>query len=221
MTAPAVLLAVDIGGTFTDLVALDLESGRIVVEKLLTTFPDPSQAVITGARNLLETAGMPPTAIRYVVHGTTLITNTLIERKGAKTALLATAGFRDAVEIGNEGRYDMYDLALKKPAPLAERRLRFDVPERMLADGRVWQPLDENRLREICGLLRDEAVAAVAGLFSACLYQPGARIGGARYPWRRAAGDRAVGVASGGAGHARISARLHDHRQRLRAAHHR
>ena len=165
MTAPPVLLAVDIGGTFTDLVALDLNNGRIAVEKLLTSYPDPSLAVLDGVRSLLENANLSPTEIRYVVHGTTLITNTLIERTGATTALLATAGFRDAVEIGNEGRYDMYDLALKKPAPLAERRLRFDVPERMLADGRVWRPLDQACLRAICADLRVEAVEAVAICF--------------------------------------------------------
>lgn len=165
MSASPVLLAVDIGGTFTDIVALDLQSGRIAVEKLLTTYPDPSGAVLVGVAGLLEKACIAPETIRYVAHGTTLITNTLIERKGAKTALLATAGFRDAVEIGNEGRYDMYDLALKKPPPLAERRLRFDVPERMLADGRVWRPLDETRLREICADLRAEAIEAVAICF--------------------------------------------------------
>ena len=165
MTAPPIILAVDIGGTFTDIVALDLEAGTIVVEKLLTTYPDPSAAALKGLSNLLEAARLSPEAIRYVTHGTTLITNTLIERRGAKTALLATAGFRDAVEIGNEGRYDMYDLALKKPPPLAERRLRFDVPERMLADGRVWRPLDEARLRQICAELRAEAVEAVAICF--------------------------------------------------------
>ena len=165
MTAPPILLAVDIGGTFTDIVALDLPSGRVNSEKLLTTYPDPSAAVLAGVRNLLDAAGFAPDSIRYVVHGTTLITNTLIERKGACTALLATAGFRDAVEIGNEGRYDMYDLALKKPPPLAERRLRFDVPERMLADGSVWRPLDEACLRDICATLRAEAIEAVAICF--------------------------------------------------------
>ena len=165
MTAPPVTLAVDIGGTFTDIVALDLNSGQIVVEKLLTTYPDPSAAVLAGLRNLLKADRLDPDAIRYVAHGTTLVANTLIERKGAKTALLATAGFRDAVEIGNEGRYDMYDLALKKPPPLVERRLRFDTPERMLADGTVWRALDEARLREICAELRAEAVEAVAICF--------------------------------------------------------
>ena len=165
MSAPPVLLAVDIGGTFTDIVALDQSSGRVTVEKLLTTYPDPSGAVLKGIAGLLEKSSLAPDSIRYVVHGTTLITNTLIERKGAKTALLATAGFRDAVEIGNEGRYDMYDLALKKPPPLAERRLRFDVPERMLADGRVWLALDETCTREICAALRAEAIEAVAICF--------------------------------------------------------
>jgi len=165
MRAPPILLAVDIGGTFTDIVALDLPSGRVSVEKLLTTYPDPSGAVLEGVSDLLERSCLAPESIRYVVHGTTLITNTLIERKGAKTALLATEGFRDAVEIGNEGRYDMYDLALKKPPPLAERRLRFDVPERMLADGAVWRSLDVTRLREICAMLRAEAIEAVAICF--------------------------------------------------------
>ncbi len=165
MTAPPVLLAVDIGGTFTDIVALDLRDDSIAVEKLLTTYPDPSLAVLNGIRQLLANAPLAPADIRYVVHGTTLITNTLIERKGARAALLATAGFRDAIEIGNEGRYDMYDLALKKPAPLAERRLRFDVPERMLADGRVWQPLDCERLVALCAQLRAEMVEAVAICF--------------------------------------------------------
>ena len=165
MRAADIILAVDIGGTFTDLVALDLRSSRIAVSKLLTSHPDPSQAVLSGTRQLLASARLSPEKIRFVVHGTTLITNTLIERKGAKTALLATAGFRDAIEIGNEGRYDMYDLALVKPPPLAERRYRFDVPERALADGRIWRELDQEALRGICDRLGEEAIEAVAICF--------------------------------------------------------
>ncbi|MCY4019134.1 MAG: hydantoinase/oxoprolinase family protein [Chloroflexi bacterium] len=159
------LLAVDIGGTFTDIVAFDPQSREIWVEKLLTSYPDPSAAVLDGIRRLLEAQGMSPDAIRYVTHGTTLITNTLIERKGAKTALLTTAGFRDALEIGNEGRYDMYDLALVKPAPLVERRLRFDVPERILADGRILQELDADALEGICAQLEAEGIEALAICF--------------------------------------------------------
>ena len=118
MTLPQPLLAVDIGGTFTDIVAFDPNSGQIWVEKLLTSYPDPSAAVLDGVRNLLEKQSLSPASIRYVVHGTTLITNTLIERTGAKTALLATAGFRDAIEIGNEGRYDMYESGADKTGAL-------------------------------------------------------------------------------------------------------
>ena len=159
------ILAVDIGGTFTDIVALDASARRIAVEKLLTTYPDPSLAVMDGVNRLLDREGIPRAEIQYVVHGTTLIANTLIERSGAKTALLATAGFRDAIEIGNEGRYDMYDLALKKPPPLAPRHLRFDVPERMLADGRVYRALDDDALRHICRKLRALDIEAVAICF--------------------------------------------------------
>ena len=161
----AIILAVDIGGTFTDIVALDKGGERIVVEKLLTSYPDPSVAVMQGLRRLLEREQLPPESLAYVVHGTTLISNTLIERTGAKTALLATAGFRDAIEIGNEGRYDMYDLALQKPQPLVPRHLRFDVPERMLADGRVYKPLDEAALRATCQQLRELAIEAVGICF--------------------------------------------------------
>ncbi len=159
------LLAVDIGGTFTDIVAFDPRSRQIWVEKLLTSYPDPSVAVLDGIRCLLEAQSISPDAIRYVTHGTTLITNTLIERKGAKTALLTTAGFRDALEIGNEGRYDMYDLALVKPAPLVERRLRFDVPERVLADGRILRELDSDALGGICDQLEEEDIEALAICF--------------------------------------------------------
>ena len=165
MDSPHIILAVDIGGTFTDIVAFDSQAARIATDKLLTSYPDPSAAVIEGVRRLLQHENIPPASIRYVAHGTTLIANTLIERSGAKTAQLATAGFRDAVEIGNEGRYDMYDLALKKPQPLAPRHLRFDVPERMLADGRVYTQLDEAALRNICHKLRALDIEAVAICF--------------------------------------------------------
>ncbi len=159
------ILAVDIGGTFTDIVALDLHNRQIEVEKLLTTYPDPSGGVLDGIRTLMQRSKMPPQSIQYVVHGTTLITNTLIERKGAKTALLATAGFRDAIEIGNEGRYDMYDLALVKPAPLVERRVRYDVPERILADGRIWHELNPGAVERLCDSLSGAGIEALAICF--------------------------------------------------------
>ncbi|MCB0197272.1 MAG: hydantoinase/oxoprolinase family protein, partial [Anaerolineae bacterium] len=156
------LLAVDIGGTFTDIVLLNQNSNALMVGKVLTTYPDPSQGVLGGVKSLLAAEAVPTHQVQRVIHGTTLVTNTLIERSGARTALLTTEGFRDALEIGNEGRYDIYDLGLIKPTPLVERRLRLELPERMDAQGRVVTPLDEAALRQVCDHLRAEGIEAVA-----------------------------------------------------------
>ena len=109
-------IGVDIGGTFTDLVWVDEATGAVRVGKVLTTPKDPAQAVEQGVVALLQDAGSAPASVRTLIHGTTLATNALIERKGARTGLLTTAGFRDALEIGREGRYDMYDL-IDQPLP--------------------------------------------------------------------------------------------------------
>src|SRR5438445_696701 len=114
-------LGVDIGGTFTDLVVIDEATGTARVGKVLTTTKDPAHGVEEGIHALLDEAGVRSDAVRAVVHGTTLATNALIERKGAKTALLTTEGFRDALEIRREGRYDMYDLFIDPPPPLSPR----------------------------------------------------------------------------------------------------
>ena len=159
---PSYRIAVDIGGTFTDLLILDEERQRCHVGKVLTTVPDPSAGVLQGIAALLEASGVEAPAVRGVIHGTTLVTNALIERRGARAALLTTAGFRDALEIGTEGRYDIYDLGLIKPVPLVERRLRFEVPERMNAAGAPLQPLDPAALEPICDALREEGIEAVA-----------------------------------------------------------
>ena len=158
---PGLLLAVDIGGTFTDLLLLDPAREQSHVGKVLTT-ADPAAGVLHGTAALLAQAEVAPGAVARVIHGTTLVTNALIERRGARTALLTTAGFRDALEIGTEGRYDIYDLGLVKPEPLVERRLRFEVPERMNAAGAVLRPLAVAALERICAALRHEDVAAVA-----------------------------------------------------------
>ena len=163
MVDEAYELAIDIGGTFTDLVLLNRATNRQDVAKVLTSYPDPSQAVLEGAEALL--AEVDPGAVGRVIHGTTLVTNTLIERKGAQVGLLSTAGFRDALEIGREGRYDIYDLQLELPEPLVERRLRLEVPERMNVRGEVLIPLDEDAVRAACELLRSEGVEAVAICF--------------------------------------------------------
>jgi N-methylhydantoinase A len=155
-------LGVDIGGTFTDLVWVDDVTGEVRVGKLLTTPKDPAQAVEQGVLRLLEDAGAVPAGVRSLIHGTTLATNALIERKGARTGLLTTAGFRDALEIGREGRYDMYDLFIDPPAPLAPRHLRLEVPERIAADGSVTRPLDLAGARAAIAGLLAEGVEAIA-----------------------------------------------------------
>jgi N-methylhydantoinase A len=153
---------VDIGGTFTDLVVIDERTGAIRVGKVLTTAKDPAHGVEQGVQSLLEEAGVDPARVHAVAHGTTLATNALIERKGARTALLTTQGFRDALEIRREGRYDMYDLLIDPPAPLVPRHLRFEVPERLLPDGSVLRPLDEAAARRVISQLVDAGVEALA-----------------------------------------------------------
>ncbi|MBV1799919.1 hydantoinase/oxoprolinase family protein [Siccirubricoccus sp. G192] len=138
----ALSLGIDIGGTFTDLVLHDPDGLRSGTLKVLTTHADPVLGILDGTRRLLADRGVPPAAVSRVVHATTLFTNALIERKGAVTALVTTAGFRDILQIGRERRYELYDLQLVPPAPLVPRELRLEVPERVKADGTVLQPLD-------------------------------------------------------------------------------
>src|SRR5437870_2335434 len=155
-------LGVDIGGTFTDLVVIDDATGTARVGKVLTTTKDPAHGVEEGIHALLDEAGVRSDAVRAVVHGTTLATNALIERKGAKTALLTTEGFRDALEIRREGRYDMYDLFIDPPPPLVPRHLRREVPERLLADGSILKTLDEAAARRALAELARDGVEALA-----------------------------------------------------------
>ncbi len=155
-------IGVDIGGTFTDLILVDEAGAVFQVAKVLTTPADPAQAVETGVKDLLAGAAVPAAEVSHVVHGTTLFTNALIERKGAKTALITTAGFRDALEIAREHRYDMYDLFMERPAPLVPRHRRYEVRERILEDGSVLQPLDEGAAERLIETLRREGVEAVA-----------------------------------------------------------
>ena len=159
------LLGIDIGGTFTDFVLVERASGNVFLNKRLTTPDRPDVAVKDGIRTLLRESNIQGANLEIVIHGTTLITNALIERKGARTALLATAGHKDVLKIGDEMRYDTYDLFLEKPDPLVPAHLRFDVPERLAADGRVIDELDENVLRQIALALAEEQVASVAVCF--------------------------------------------------------
>ena len=158
-----VRLAVDIGGTFTDIV-LDVGRDR-KTRKVLTTPVRPEQAVLDGIRLILSDARAHFRDIDVFIHGTTLATNAIIERRGAKTALIATEGFRDVLDIGTESRYDQYDLTIDKPKPLVPRSLRFTVPERVDAHGSVRLPLDEAALRAIVKRLRTLDVKSVAIAF--------------------------------------------------------
>ena len=155
---------VDIGGTFTDLCVVDRDH-VVAVGKTLTTPNDPSQGVETVLAETLERLGLPFSDLHLVVHGTTLVTNAIIERKGSPTALLATQGFRDAVEIGRERRYELYDLLIENPRALVPRHLRFDVPERTLADGSVAVALDEPFVERLGRELGESGIEAVAVSF--------------------------------------------------------
>ncbi|HTE03938.1 MAG TPA: hydantoinase/oxoprolinase family protein [bacterium] len=158
-------LAVDIGGTFTDLVLLDEASGALHGHKILTTPRAPEEAALRGLRELCARARITPAQITTLIHATTLVTNALIERKGAATALLTTAGFRDTLEMGKEQRYDIYDLFLKYPDPLVPRRWRVGVRERITRDGEVRVPLDVPAVRRTVANLVRQGVEAVAVCF--------------------------------------------------------
>jgi N-methylhydantoinase A len=153
-------LAVDIGGTFTDF-ALEV-GGKRWSRKVLTTSSAPEQGVLTGIDLVLADAGLRPADLALIIHGTTLATNAIIERKGAKTALLATRGFRDSVEMAYEHRFEQYDIFMDKPVPLVPRNLRLSVPERIDATGRIVEPLDEKALADLVPELRKEGVTSVA-----------------------------------------------------------
>ncbi len=157
---PSARLAVDIGGTFTDL-ALEHQGGRSTI-KVLTTAAAPEEGVLHGVRAILEAAKLTAGDIAIVIHGTTLATNAMIERKGARTALLTTQGFRDVLAMGNESRYDQYDLNITLPQPLVPRHLRLPVPERLDNEGSVLLPLDEAAVRALVPTLREDGVESIA-----------------------------------------------------------
>ena len=156
-------VAADIGGTFTD-IAVEDEARRWSV-KVPTTHGAPEFGVLEGVGKALAEAGRTLSDVSLVVHGTTLATNALIERKGARTALLTTEGFRDVLEMGNEGRFDQYDIRATRPVPLVPRHLRHTVRERLRHDGSVVEPLDERGVLDAAVRMRDAGVEAVAVAF--------------------------------------------------------
>ncbi|MEZ5558159.1 MAG: hydantoinase/oxoprolinase family protein [Pseudomonadales bacterium] len=155
-------IAVDIGGTFTDVVLEHGADGRRTTTKVLTTYDDPANAVMLGIDEVLRQSGVDASAVTLVLHGTTLATNALIERRGAVTALLTTEGHRDAVEMAFENRFEQYDIDIERPAPLVPRPLRLPVPERLDARGEVLRPLDERAVRALVPRLQQAEVESVA-----------------------------------------------------------
>ena len=155
----------DIGGTFTDFILLDTHSDDIRLHKRLTTPRDPSVGALEGLTELLHAAQLALADIGDVVHGTTLVTNALIERSGARLGLITTRGFRDILEMGTEQRYDIYDLFLRFPAPLVPRRHRLEVAERMDRDGNVLTPLDAAEVRAVAQRLVADGIEAIAICF--------------------------------------------------------
>ncbi len=155
-------IGVDIGGTFTDLVMLDVVSGRLYNEKVLTTPADPALGVIDGVQRILKAQRVAPGEVRQVIHGTTLVANAIIERQGVRLALITTQGFRDILQIGTEWRYDTYDLFMEVPEPLVPRYLRFEVPERVGPHGEVLTLLDEAAVVAVAREIVNSGVDAVA-----------------------------------------------------------
>src|SRR5450830_1017751 len=152
---PQLRIAVDIGGTFTDMAAFDEASGRLLFGKALSTHGE----LVTGIQATIDRRDG-----HLFLHGSTIAINTLLERNGAKTALLITEGFRDIYEIGRVNRPDAYNLFFNKHQPLVKRSLRFEVAERLRADGSIHKPLDEAAVRELARDLQGEGIEAVAVL---------------------------------------------------------
>ena len=155
-------IGIDVGGTFTDLVAVDQASGAARHFKLPSTPADPAIAIADGVAALLGQSGASGEAIAFLGHGTTVVTNLIIERRGARAALLTTLGFRDVLEIGRQTRPDLYDYTVERPPPLVPRHLRIEIAERIDADGKVLVPLDEAAVARAAEALGAEGIEAVA-----------------------------------------------------------
>lgn len=159
-------LAIDIGGTFTDFALVDDAAGTMAIHKQLTTPEDPSAAVLEGIRHLLDAKRIDFSSVTTLIHGSTLVTNAVIERKGAITGMLVTAGFRDVLDIATERRYDLYDLRVRYPTPLVSREKRREIGERIRGDGSIERALDLDAVRRsLADLIEHHNVTAVAVCF--------------------------------------------------------
>jgi N-methylhydantoinase A len=166
-------LGIDVGGTFTDLVLFSEDAGTLVVEKVPSVPSDPSEGIMDGITKILARAAAAPADVAYVAHGTTVATNTLLQRHGARTALITTRGFRDLLEIARQRRPSLYDLHAPKPRVLVRRKLRREVPERVMADGSVRVPLDLEAVDRVLDELAGEDIEALAVCFLYSFLHPG------------------------------------------------
>ena len=155
-------LGVDVGGTFTDLALYDTDTDRLEFAKTPSTPVNQALGVAAGIRELMDRHAVSPDRIDFFIHGTTVATNTLLERKGAKTALIVTAGFRDVLQIGRQDRPDLYDWRIRRSDPLVPRHLRFEVQERVLHTGEVLTPMEREALDHVISRVKDANVDAVA-----------------------------------------------------------
>ena len=160
MAAETIRLGVDIGGTFTDVVLE--KGGESFSTKVLTTYAAPENAIIDGMHQVCGKAGVTPADLTQIIHGTTLATNALIERRGAKTALITTQGFRDVIEMRTESRFEQYDLNLTLPEPLLPRQMRYTVNERVDATGAVLIPLDRAEVEALADRIAEGGYTSVA-----------------------------------------------------------
>jgi 5-oxoprolinase (ATP-hydrolysing)/N-methylhydantoinase A len=158
-------VGLDIGGTFTDYVLLEDRSGELILHKRLTTPADPAEGALLGLEELMQKSGLELGDCSMLVHGTTLVTNAVIERRGARTALLTSRGFRDVLEMGREQRYDIYDLFLQYPESLVDRRWRLEVDERVDRDGRPLRPPDLEAVRAQVREIAAAGMEAIAVCF--------------------------------------------------------
>jgi len=159
---PKYRLAVDTGGTFTDLCLVDDSTGRLAVAKVSSTPSDPAEGVINGVRKLMSVAGIQAGEISFFLHGTTVATNALLEGKGAPTSLITTEGFEDVLLIGRQNRPRLYDFWAKRPKPIVPRSACYGVPERTLHTGEIARALEEARVREIISEIRSKEIKSIA-----------------------------------------------------------
>ncbi len=169
----SVRIAIDTGGTFTDLVLSDPDTGRLVFHKVPSTPADPSRALVEGVKGLVDRAGVEKGGILFLIHGTTVATNTILQRRGARTAFITTEGFRDVLHIQRQDRPHLYNMRIRRTPALVTRSLRYELPERVLHDGSEAAPVDHDRLNDLVMALREEGIEAVGVGFLHSHIDPG------------------------------------------------